>query len=204
MKKLLTTFLFLLAFFTISSCQKAPEPDNVRYREFSVEEIKKLMKQRAVITTKFGEITLKFLPEVAPNHVENFIELAKSGFYDGTSFHRVIPGFMIQGGCPNSKDETNLSKHGQGNAGYSLKAEFSKRPHTVGTLSMARAQHEDSASSQFFIMVNDAPHLNEKYTVFGEVEKGMEVAQAIENLPRDQRDNPEERVEMTIKIITVE
>ncbi|NWF98812.1 MAG: peptidylprolyl isomerase [Nitrospirae bacterium] len=154
----------------------------------------------AVIETKFGNIELKFFPEAAPNHVNNFIELAKKGFYDGTTFHRVIPGFMIQGGDPNSRN-LDKSTHGMGGPGYSIKAEFNDRPHKKGTLSMARAQHPDSAGSQFFICVADAPFLDRKYTVFGEVVSGMEVAEKIVNQPRDSRDNPNERIEMKIRII---
>ncbi|HSQ78623.1 MAG TPA: peptidylprolyl isomerase [Nitrospirota bacterium] len=155
----------------------------------------------ALIETKFGNITLKFFPDVAPGHVKNFIDLAKKGFYDGTTFHRVIPGFMIQGGDPNSKNPDKRT-HGQGGPGYTIKAEFNDRPHKRGTLSMARAQNPDSAGSQFFICVKDAPFLNKQYTVFGEVESGMEVVDQIVSQPRDPNDNPNERIEMKVKIIT--
>ncbi|MFZ5907830.1 MAG: peptidylprolyl isomerase [Nitrospirota bacterium] len=155
---------------------------------------------RAVIETKFGNIELKFLPDVAPNHVNNFIELAKKGFYDGTTFHRVIPGFMIQGGDPNSK-ESDKSRHGMGGPGYTVKAEFNSTPHKRGALSMARSSHPDSAGSQFFICVADAPFLDRQYTVFGEVVSGMDAVDKIVNQPRDRRDNPNERVEMKIKIV---
>jgi peptidyl-prolyl cis-trans isomerase B (cyclophilin B) len=175
----------------------------VRSRKFTKEEIQKMAETRAVIKTKFGDIELKFFPEVAPNHVNNFIELAKKGFYDGTIFHRVIPGFMIQGGDPNSKD-MDRSKHGMGNPGYSLKAEFSDKHHKRGTLSMARSSDPDSAGSQFFICVADAFYLDGKYTVFGEVVSGMDVADKIVSQPRDRRDNPDDRVEMKISIIDPE
>ncbi len=155
---------------------------------------------KAVIETKFGKIELKFFPEKAPNHVNNFIELAKKGFYDGTTFHRVIPNFMIQGGDPNSKDQ-DKSKHGTGGPGYSLKAEFNDIAHKRGILSMARSMNPDSAGSQFFICVADARSLDRKYTVFGEVISGMEVADKIVSQPRDRRDNPNERIEMKINII---
>lgn len=155
---------------------------------------------KAVIEAKFGNIELKFFPDVAPNHVNNFIELAKKGFYDGTTFHRVIPGFMIQGGDPNSKN-IDKSSHGMGGPGYMIKAEFNNKPHKRGTLSMARAASPDSAGSQFFICIGDAPFLDRQYTVFGEVFSGMEVADKIVNQPRDNRDNPNERIEMKIKII---
>lgn len=172
----------------------------VKEKKFTPEEIKKMAETRAVIETKFGNIELKFFPEVAPNHVNNFIELAKKGFYDGTTFHRVIPGFMIQGGDPNSKDP-DKSKHGMGGPGYTIKAEFNDKPHKKGTISMARAANPDSAGSQFFICVADAPFLNKQYTVFGEVVSGMDVADKIVSQPRDPRDNPNERVEMKIKIV---
>ncbi len=154
----------------------------------------------AVIETKFGNITLKFFPDVAPGHVKNFIDLAKKGFYDGTTFHRVIPGFMIQGGDPNSKNPDKRT-HGMGGPGYTIKAEFNDRPHKRGTLSMARAQNPDSAGSQFFICVKDSPFLDRQYTVFGEVESGMDVVDKIVSQPRDQNDNPNERIEMKVKIV---
>ena len=172
----------------------------VKEKKFTPEEIKKMAETKAVIETKFGTIELKFFPEVAPNHVNNFIELAKKGFYDGTTFHRVIPGFMIQGGDPNTKNP-DKSKHGMGGPGHTVKAEFNDRLHKRGTLSMARAANPDSAGSQFFICVADAPFLNKQYTVFGEVVSGMDVADKIVAQPRDQRDNPNERIEMKVKIV---
>jgi len=159
-----------------------------------------MSEQRAVIHTKFGDITLKFFPEVAPNHVKNFIELAQKGFYNGTTFHRVVPKFVIQGGDPNTKNP-DRSKHGMGGPGYQLKAEFNNKLHKRGTLSMARSPHPDSAGSQFFICVADAPFLNGKYTVFGEVVAGMEVVDKIVAQPRDSNDNPNDRIEMTVDII---
>jgi peptidyl-prolyl cis-trans isomerase B (cyclophilin B) len=164
------------------------------------EEVKKMSGTKAIIETKFGNITLKFFPDVAPGHVKNFIDLAKKGFYDGTTFHRVIPGFMIQGGDPNSKDQ-NKSRHGQGGPGYTIKAEFNDKPHKRGTLSMARAGHPDSAGSQFFICVKDAPFLDKQYTVFGEVESGMDAVDKIVSQPRDANDNPTDRIEMKVKIV---
>lgn len=175
--------------------------EEVRHKKFSKGEIKAMAKQKAIIHTKFGDITLKFFPEVAPNHVNNFIELAKKGFYNGTTFHRVVPGFVIQGGDPNSK-KPDRSQHGMGGPGYSLKAEFNDRPHKRGTLSMARAAHPDSAGSQFFICVADAPFLDSNYTVFGEVVKGLEVVDKIVSQQRDSRDNPLDRVEVTVEIVT--
>lgn len=156
---------------------------------------------RAIIKTKFGDIEVKFFPDVAPKHVENFIKLAKSGFYNETIFHRVIPGFMIQGGDPNTKDSLKKDTYGQGGPGYTVKAEFSDMPHKRGIVSMARANDPDTAGSQFFIVVEDSRFLDNKYSVFGEVIKGIGVADKIVNLPRDERDNPKERVEMTVTII---
>ena len=146
-----------------------------------------------------GEITLSFFPEVAPRHVENFLKLAKEQFYDGTTFHRVIPGFMIQGGDPNTKS-SDRSMHGMGGPAHRLKAEFNSRPHKRGTLSMARSNDPDSAGSQFFICVADSNFLDWKYTVFGEVVSGMEVADTIVATKRDGRDNPLERIEMQVVV----
>jgi len=154
---------------------------------------------KAILETKFGNITLKFFPDVAPGHVKNFIDLASKGFFDGTTFHRVIPGFMIQGGDPNSKNADKRT-HGMGGPGYTIKAEFNARPHKRGTLSMARAQNPDSAGSQFFICVKDSSFLDRQYTVFGEVESGMDVADKIVSQPKDSNDNPLERIEMKVKI----
>lgn len=171
-----------------------------RHKTFTKEEIKKMDETRAVIETKFGNIELRFFPDVAPNHVKNFIELAKKGFYDGTTFHRVIPGFMIQGGDPNSKG-SDKSKCGMGGPGYTLKAEFNEKPHKKGALSMARAANPDSAGSQFFICVADSFFLDRQYTVFGEVVSGMDVVDKIVSQQRDKRDNPNERIEMKVKVI---
>jgi peptidyl-prolyl cis-trans isomerase B (cyclophilin B) len=147
----------------------------------------------------WGQIVLRLFADVAPNHVKNFVDLAKQGFYDGTTFHRVIPGFMIQGGDPNSKNP-DRSSHGMGGPGHKVKAEFSSKPHKRGTVSMARANDPDSAGSQFFICVNDANFLDWQYTVFGEVQSGLEVVDKVVGVKRDGRDNPLERVEMTVTI----
>ncbi|PKL51481.1 MAG: peptidylprolyl isomerase [Nitrospira bacterium HGW-Nitrospira-1] len=154
---------------------------------------------KAILETTFGNIEVRFFPDVAPNHVNNFIELAKRGFYDGTTFHRVIPGFMIQGGDPNSKDH-DKAKHGMGGPGHTVKAEFNNKPHKRGILSMARSASPDSAGSQFFICVADAPFLDKQYTAFGEVVSGIEAADKIVSQARDKRDNPNERIEMKVKI----
>jgi peptidyl-prolyl cis-trans isomerase B (cyclophilin B) len=177
-----------------------PVHAEVKNKNFTPEEMKKMSETKAVIETNFGNMEIKFFPEVAPNHVSSFIELAKKSFFDGTTFHRVIPGFMIQGGDPNSKN-SDRSKHGMGGPGFTLKAEFNDKKHKRGILSMARSQHPDSAGSQFFICVADASFLDKKYTVFGEVVSGMEVADKIVSQPRDRSDNPNERIEMKVKIV---
>jgi peptidyl-prolyl cis-trans isomerase B (cyclophilin B) len=156
---------------------------------------------RAILKTKYGEIEIKFFQDKAPKHVENFVKLAKSGFYNGTIFHRVIPGFMIQGGDPNTKDPNKKDVYGMGGPGHSVKAEFNDTPHKRGIVSMARAQDPDSAGSQFFIVVEDSRFLDNKYTAFGEVVKGMGVADKIVNAPRDGRDNPNDRIEMQVQIV---
>ena len=177
-----------------------PALGEMRHRTFTDKERKQMGETKAVIETKFGNMELQFFPDVAPNHVKNFIDLAKKGFYDGTIFHRVIPGFMIQGGDPNTKNP-DRSKHGTGGPGYSLKAEFNDKPHKRGTLSMARAADPNRAGSQFFICVAPASFLDKQYTVFGEVVSGMEAADKIVSAPRDKRDNPNERMEMKVRIV---
>ena len=200
MRKTRTLFIALIAIFMSVAASAQFQTPASKTITVTKEEIKKMSGTKAIIETKFGNITLKFFPDVAPGHVKNFIDLAKKGFYDGTTFHRVIPGFMIQGGDPNSKDP-NKSKHGQGGPGYTIKAEFNDKPHKRGTLSMARAGHPDSAGSQFFICVKDSPFLDKQYTVFGEVESGMEAVDKIVSQPRDASDNPNDRIEMKVKIV---
>ena len=160
------------------------------------------VKEVAVIKTSEGEMVLEFYPDVAPGHVENFKNLAKKGFYDGTCCHRVIKGFMIQGGDPNTKDESKKSSWGQGGPGYTVKAEFNKKPHVRGTLSMARAQDPDSAGSQFFICHGAPGFLNGKYTVFGQLIKGDDVLEKIATTPTEAPDRPVKRVSIeSIKIV---
>lgn len=162
---------------------------------------------QAIIKTKFGDMHIKFYPDMAPKHVENFIKLAKSGFYDGTIFHRVIPGFMIQGGDPNTKNSLRKDIYGQGGPKDEkgnpvlLKAEFNDIAHKRGIVSMARANEPDTAGSQFFIVVEPSHFLDGKYTAFGEVIKGLGVADKIVILPRNDHDLPNERVEMTVRIV---
>ncbi len=147
----------------------------------------------------WGDIVLKFYTDVAPNHARNFCKLASENFYDGTTFHRVIPGFMIQGGDPNSKG-LDRSNHGMGGPGYHIKAELNHTQHKRGVLSMARAQDPDSAGSQFFVCVADSLFLDGQYTAFGEVVSGMEIVDRVVGAKRDGRDNPLERIEMTVML----
>jgi len=165
------------------------------------EEKKPAKGPKAIINTKFGEMEIEFFPDKAPNHVKNFIKLAKSGFYNGTIFHRVIPGFMIQGGDPNTKDQTNKAAYGMGGSGTNVNAEFNDVQHKRGIVSMARANDPNSASSQFFIVVENSFFLDRQYTVFGQVVKGMGVADKIVQQPRDSRDLPLQRTEMTVTIV---
>ena len=154
------------------------------------------------ITMANGDVMkAELYPEIAPNTVNNFISLVKKGFYDGRIFHRVIPGFMIQGGCPDGT--------GMGGPGYSIKGEFAQNgftndlKHTPGVLSMARAMHPDSAGSQFFIMHKTSPHLDGAYAAFGKVTEGLEVVDKIANTPTDFRDRPlEEQVIVSITVDT--
>ncbi len=156
---------------------------------------------RVVLKTKFGEMEIVFFPELAPKHVESFLTLAKKGYFNGTIFHRVIPGFMIQGGDPNTKDPSKQSTFGTGGPGYTVPAEFNKIPHERGILSAARTADPNSAGSQFFIMVAKSPNLDGQYTVFGEVVKGIEVADKVVSQPRDRRDMPLERIEITVEVL---
>jgi len=152
-----------------------------------------------------GDIVIELLVGKAPKTVENFKKLVREGFYDGTTFHRVVPGFMIQGGDPQSKDR-DPRNDGSGGPGYTIPAEFNDTHHARGVVSMARRASPDSAGSQFFIMVDDAPHLDGQYTAFGKVISGIEVADAIVAVPRDNfgrygpRDRPLEDVKMTIRL----
>ncbi len=167
----------------------------------------------AIISTSYGDMTVQFFEGAAPKHVESFKTHANNGFYNGTIFHRVIPGFMIQGGDPNTKGE---NKAGYGTGGHAAKyygigdekdsktwnlpAEFNNIKHARGILSMARSNDPNSGGSQFFICAANVPHLNGKYTVFGQVVEGDEIIDQIINLPRDARDNPNRRVEMSVRI----
>ena len=196
------TITVLAIFFIIAGCET---------KQKSKESV--MDKDRAVISTQFGDIVLEFFDDIAPKHVESFKLHAQNGYYNGTTFHRVIPGFMIQGGDPLTKSE-DRSRHGTGGnaakyygvgtesdeSSWDLPAEFSATPHARGILSMARSNNPDSGGSQFFICVADARFLDNQYTVFGKVVSGMDVVDAIVNAPRDARDNPDDRIEMKVRL----
>jgi peptidyl-prolyl cis-trans isomerase B (cyclophilin B) len=137
----------------------------------------------AVIKTSEGEMVVQFWTNAAPGTIENFKKLARDGFYDGTIFHRIIKGFMIQGGDPNSKDPAKESSYGEGGPGYKIKAEFNDFPHVRGVISMARENDPDSAGSQFFICLGSIPRLDHKYTTFGKLIKGDDVLGKIGDTP---------------------
>lgn len=162
---------------------------------------------KVVLTTKFGDITIRFYTDVAPRHVDNFLNLAKIGLYNGTTFHRVVPGFIIQGGDPLSKDP-DRSLHGTGGPGFSLIPEPSDRPHRRGTVSMAKMPRNEDRTrdvndngSQFFICVADNSSLDRTYTVFGKVMNGLDVADQIAAVNRDAMDNPVDPVPMTVTLV---
>jgi peptidyl-prolyl cis-trans isomerase B (cyclophilin B) len=168
----------------------------------------------AVISTKYGDMIVEFYPDVAPMHVESFVALANEKYFDGTTFHRVIPDFVIQGGDPNSKLE-NRSLHGTGgragkffgigdendSSTWLIPQEFNSIPHEKGVLSMARTNDPNSASSQFFVCHGDPSFLDNNYTVFGKVIQGLEVIDSIANVEKDMNDNPLEKIEMTVKMM---
>ncbi|MGZ4983582.1 MAG: peptidylprolyl isomerase [Chthoniobacterales bacterium] len=159
-------------------------------------------KEVAVIKTSEGEMVAEFWPDVAPKTVENFKKLARQGFYDGTAFHRVIKGFMIQGGDPLTKDDANQARWGTGDPGYKIKAEFNDKSHSRGVLSMARSQDPDSAGSQFFICHGNPKFLDHQYTAFGKLIKGDDVLEKIATTPTTTPDRPIKRMNVeSIKIV---
>lgn len=164
-------------------------------------------KEVAVMETSMGTMTFEFWDDVAPGTVANFKKLAREGFYDGTAFHRIIEGFMIQGGDPLTRDPANKARYGTGDPGYKIKAEFNSRRHVRGVLSMARSQDPDSAGSQFFIMLAPAPHLDGQYTAFGRMIEGNDTLTKIAKSPVEpsrtgELSSPVERIEVTsIKIV---
>lgn len=215
MKKSAALLFVLMAFLLINSSACASkkeetmsENDKTKQQENLAENKKaeeKVEKPVYMITAtqggeELGKIKVEFFPETAPKTCAHLDQLISSGFYDGLAFHRVIPGFMIQGGDPNSKDQPRQTWGVGGNQQKTVPAEFSKISHKRGILSMARKGNDvNSATSQFFIVVKDSPFLDGQYTVFGKVLEGMEVADKIVNAPRDARDNPNEKIEMKIE-----
>ena len=184
----LLSALAVVAALTLSSCNnKEPMKDSSAAGT-----------PRAIIHTNYGDMTVEFWPDVAPRTVDNFLKLSREKFYDGTAFHRIIKGFMIQGGCPNSKIGARGTP-GTGGPGYMVKAEFNNRAHVKGVLSMARSSDPDSAGSQFFICHGDASFLNNQYTAFGKLVAGEEVLNKIANVVcvGPERSTPTERVEIT-------
>jgi len=192
MKKIIT--LIMIGSIIMTSCEKQPDV--------------------AVVSTRYGDMVFEFYPEVAEKHVDSFLTHARNGYFNGTTFHRVIPDFVIQGGDPNSKTD-DRSTHGMGGHAanfygigqeddsntWMLPAEFNSRPHLTGTISMARSQSPNSAGSQFFVCAGPTPQLDNQYTVFGQVVEGLDVIQKIVNSPRDRRDNPKDKVEMTVSVM---
>ena len=164
----------------------------------------KNMTEVAVINTTEGAMTVEFWPDVAPKTVENFKKLAQSGFYNGTCFHRIISGFMIQGGDPKTKDKALEAEWGTGGPGYTIKAEFNKKQHVRGVLSMARAMHPDSAGSQFFICHGDARFLDGQYTAFGKVIKGDDVLEKIATTPCVSSGREKSKPVKRIEVLSVE
>ena len=146
----------------------------------------------AVLKTSYGEMTIAFWPDVAPKSVANFKKLAREGFYDGTAFHRILKGFMIQGGCPHTKEGESGSP-GTGGPGYKIKAEFNAKAHVRGVISMARSAHPDSAGSQFFLCHGEAKFLDRQYTAFGQLIKGDDVLEKIGTTPTHPPDRPKDR-----------
>ena len=209
-KKAMNIMILLPIFF--SGCNKEDKAEPIALKVTNKVESKP-SKEVGIISTQFGDMVVEFYERAAPKHVESFKLHAKSGYYNGTIFHRVIPGFMIQGGDLNTKGE-NKSIYGQGGhaakfygigkednpSTWDIPAEFNNIKHTLGILSMARTSDPNSAGSQFFICAGDASHLDAQYTVFGKVIEGLGIIDKIVNMPRDNRDNPINRVEMTVAL----
>jgi peptidyl-prolyl cis-trans isomerase B (cyclophilin B) len=188
MQRILFPVLLGLTAMLLSACKQEPSAAAAATPE------------AAVIKTSAGEMVVEFWPDVAPKTVENFKKLAKSGFYDGTAFHRIIKGFMIQGGCPNTKAGAK-GVPGTGDPGYKVKAEFNDRPHVKGVISAARSSHPDSAGCQFFIVHGDARFLDKQYTAFGALVAGEDVLEKIANVPTKsggggEKSTPIDRIEV--------
>lgn len=204
--------LFLICAATIVGGLLLVNADEPKKEETKKDKIQKVEKKEekksvntnevAVIKTSEGEMVVEFWPDVAPKTVENFKTLAKKGFYDGTAFHRVIKGFMIQGGDPLTKDPSKESAWGTGDPGYKIKAEFNDKSHTRGVISMARSQDPNSAGSQFFICHGDPKFLDHQYTAFGKLIKGDDVLEKIATTATHPPDRPDKRMNVeSIKIV---
>jgi|APTNR8051073442_1049403.scaffolds.fasta_scaffold16818_3 peptidyl-prolyl cis-trans isomerase B (cyclophilin B) len=192
MKKLTIFLSLMMLAITMSTTAQAGDK--------RLEKTKNYIIEAKVEGKSIGKIKISLWPDLAPKTVANFDSLVKVGAYDGTAFHRVIPGFMIQGGDPNSKNKPK-NTWGMGDPSQKkVPAEFSDVPHERGILSMARSQDINSASSQFFICHGDATFLDNQYTVFGKATSGLDVVDKIVNMPRDERDNPNQKVEMFITV----
>ncbi len=195
MKRTLLTLLAALALGAVSAHSEDIQTEPKKTVSNTADEV-------AVIKTSEGEMVLEFWPDVAPGHVENFKKLARQGFYDGTAFHRVIKGFMIQGGDPLTKDESKQGSWGTGGPGYQIKAEFNKKSHTRGVLSAARSQDPNSAGSQFFICHDKATFLDGQYTAYGKLIKGDEVLEKINTTATGAQDRPTKRMNIeSVKIV---
>lgn len=205
MKHFLLICAAALSLGLVVSCQaqdKKPDANNKETKKETQPVTNKEVKEVAVIKTSAGEMVVEFWPDVAPKTVENFKKLARTNFYDGTAFHRVIKGFMIQGGDPLTKDASKEAAWGTGDPGYKINAEFNERSHTRGVLSMARSQNPNSAGSQFFICHGDPTFLDRQYTTFGKLIKGDDVLEKIATTPTHPPDRPNtvQRVE-SIRIV---
>jgi peptidyl-prolyl cis-trans isomerase B (cyclophilin B) len=197
------TFAMTAAFAEEAKTESKEAPKQEEKKTQTTEEKKTVnTNEVAVIKTTEGEMVVEFWPDVAPKTVENFKKLAGQGFYDGTSFHRVIKGFMIQGGDPLTKDPSKESAWGTGGPGYQIKAEFNDRSHARGVLSMARSNDPDSAGSQFFICHGNPTFLDHQYTAFGKLIKGDDVLEKIATTPTHPQDRPDKRMGIeSIKIV---
>ncbi len=195
-RKIIFVF-FLFSLFFVLGCEKQEEAKKT-------DTAKPMEKQIiATVETNLGTFKIKFFPKEAPKTVENFVKLAREGFYDGIKFHRVIKGFMVQTGDPNTRLD-DWSTHGMGGPGYTIPDEFNEHKHVRGMVSMARTARPNSAGSQFFIVTKTSPHLDGQYTVFGEVVAGMDVIDRIENVKTDERDHPLKENEVVMDRVVIE
>ncbi|EEF59832.1 peptidylprolyl isomerase [Pedosphaera parvula] len=195
-KSLILTCLLTLAMGLVTARAedaKESKKDEPKTEEKKEEKKSAATNEVAVIKTTAGDMVIQFWPDVAPKTVENFKKLAREGFYDGTAFHRVIKGFMIQGGDPLTKDASKEDAWGTGDPGYKIKAEFNDRPHERGVISMARSADPDSAGSQFFICHGSPRFLDHQYTAFGKLIKGDDVLEKIATTPTHPPDRPDKR-----------